>query len=1073
LGRITKTGAGVLALNNATNSFSGGMTITDGAVSSSASSGSPLGTGPITLGGGNLVLTPPASGSNVVLTFGNLDYGPGAAMRLTRDNSIAANFGAINRQAGGTLVIDPVNSIDELGSAAANFVRVTGTGVTNNVNGGVPATNGDIASPSIIAKTSSGNPTGEFVRYGVNGFEKGTYSTSVNINTATVNDVFNATANQAIVTSASVFALNVRSGVTVSGGALNVGDGAHPATVILNGGSITASSLNFDTRQGILYSGGATTVTTGTISSNISGSGGVIKIGEANLRLNTASTFTGGLTIASGTFTTGASNVLPSTADVSLIGRGIVNTTTSPRLSLIGTSQTIASLGGNPGSTVDLGSGGTLIVSGSGDSQYRGAITGSTGSTLIKQGSGVLTLGETLSTSAIPSTTNGYQRLTMRNGGIVQVSSASSLPPALNPGMFPVLADTLRFDGGTLRISSINYSAINSGSTFVLASGTAQRGVTLAAGGGTIDVADPLETVLLQLDDLTARNIISGTGSLSKSGPGTLRLGPGNTFTGKTVVREGRLQFPADSALGAAPTMYVDDALQIHDGAMIQPTGAVVLNANRGITLVGGIGPLGPGEPAVINTSNGGCVVNSSITGSGALKKTGTSNSLVLNSLNDFSGDFVLEAGRVELNASGAAGSGSLVARPAFAVTLTTTAAADTSLFNDVQLDAGSTIEFDIPSSAGKLELLGNISGPNAFSKTGSGTMRLESQGSTFTGQTYVLAGTLLVSGPTGLGSSAGGTLVAPGAVLAFEGNVTHASAEPTYISGTGSGAGAIVNVSGDNVYGGNVTLNLDSTIGVTAGSLKIGRVSGGSILTKIGTGALTAEQFRTTGLTVSTTTVKIAQKAMIGDPADTSIVNNLAIAGGVTPTATLDITNNAVVVDYSTADAEPFDTIRAQIINAYNANAWNLPGITSTLAGGQFGIGYAEASALAAIPPVFGTVDSSAVLVRYTRYGDASLDGSVTLGDFNRLAANFGSSNTVWSQGDFNYDALVNLQDFNRLAANFGLSAGPDGPTPQDWATLASAVPEPSSAILLGLSAGPLMSRAARRRSQRRPQTR
>jgi hypothetical protein len=37
--------------------------------------------------------------------------------------------------------------------------------------------------------------------------------------------------------------------------------------------------------------------------------------------------------------------------------------------------------------------------------------------------------------------------------------------------------------------------------------------------------------------------------------------------------------------------------------------------------------------------------------------------------------------------------------------------------------------------------------------------------------------------------------------------------------------------------------------------------------------------------------------------------------------------------------------------------------------------------------------VDGSAVLARLTRYGDANLDGSVNLSDFNALASNFGKA--------------------------------------------------------------------------------
>jgi hypothetical protein len=87
-------------------------------------------------------------------------------------------------------------------------------------------------------------------------------------------------------------------------------------------------------------------------------------------------------------------------------------------------------------------------------------------------------------------------------------------------------------------------------------------------------------------------------------------------------------------------------------------------------------------------------------------------------------------------------------------------------------------------------------------------------------------------------------------------------------------------------------------------------------------------------------------------------------------------------------------------------------------------------------------------VTVAYTRYGDANLDRVVNLDDFNRLAANFGSANAVWTQGDFNYDGNVNLQDFNRLASNFGLSAAEPEVTPQDWSALAAAVPEPAASL-------------------------
>ena len=165
-------------------------------------------------------------------------------------------------------------------------------------------------------------------------------------------------------------------------------------------------------------------------------------------------------------------------------------------------------------------------------------------------------------------------------------------------------------------------------------------------------------------------------------------------------------------------------------------------------------------------------------------------------------------------------------------------------------------------------------------------------------------------------------------------------------------------------------------------------------------------------------------------------------------------MTNNAVDRGLPKRRQIPRCTnIQSQIASAYAGGAWSGSGITSSNANASsFAVGYGERSALTTLPAIFAGADADSVLIRYTRYGDADLNGVVNLLDFNKLAANFNTSGKVWTDGDFNYDGNVNLLDFNKLAGNFNQSAtGVNGqPTPQDWANLAAAVPEPTSGMLI-----------------------
>jgi hypothetical protein len=196
----------------------------------------------------------------------------------------------------------------------------------------------------------------------------------------------------------------------------------------------------------------------------------------------------------------------------------------------------------------------------------------------------------------------------------------------------------------------------------------------------------------------------------------------------------------------------------------------------------------------------------------------------------------------------------------------------------------------------------------------------------------------------------------------------------------------------------------------------------------------------------------------------------NVTVTSSASHTGFLDVNDCHVFL----GGDPPLAGIRAQIATGYRDGLWNSGGvsrgITSSAAAAsatsaqKTALGYGDVLDLGPVagasPGAGGPEGGSTVIIRHTFYGDANLDHVVDLLDFNRLSANFGSTNTVWSHGDFNYDGHVDLLDFNLFAANFGIAASRGSVTPQDWSALAAAVPEPGASGVFCLSVGLVASR-------------
>jgi hypothetical protein len=160
-------------------------------------------------------------------------------------------------------------------------------------------------------------------------------------------------------------------------------------------------------------------------------------------------------------------------------------------------------------------------------------------------------------------------------------------------------------------------------------------------------------------------------------------------------------------------------------------------------------------------------------------------------------------------------------------------------------------------------------------------------------------------------------------------------------------------------------------------------------------------------------------------------VTGSLEIAGGATPTATLDLNDNLLAINYT--GASPMDTVRAQIVSAYNGGDWSGQGITSSLLDGGSttnGIAYAfngESAVWFDSGTPFANyagADSTTVLVRYALIGDVNLDGTVDDSDISILSNNYGFTDQSWANGDvYGYDGIVSDDDVGLQANNYGLT--------------------------------------------------
>ncbi|MEO8297523.1 MAG: autotransporter-associated beta strand repeat-containing protein, partial [Burkholderiales bacterium] len=795
-----------------------------------------------------------------------------------------------------------------------------------------------------------------------------------------------------------LYANNTYAGNTqVYGGTLQLVDQTSlglGSTVSLNGGTLSFMSNPTLAKAVVLGSGGGTIAGGGapiTLSGNISGAGvltlsaagnytGVTLTGtntHARTVITTGTAFvsssanlgTGSVTLAGGNLSISGSGVDVSNAIVMSNDATITNASGVTLSGLLSGTGTLTKAGGgtlklaNTGNEAAL-SGGLTVNAGALSLADDDAL--SSGTLTLSGGGLQITRATTLDNAVVVSAAANIETNFQGHGGVATLAGVLSGSGALSKngpdtlvlaganthtGSFTVTQATLRLEGG----SAIgDGSAVTLNANATLALGAAETIGSLAS--PDIDESEDtppglsLEGNTLTLggnDSSTSFDgVISGSGSVVKTGSGSLSLTGNNTYTGTTTVAAGTLAIGSDANLGSG-------AVTLADAATLQITGATTLDNDVTLSgdaslqtdadatlsgLLSGSSTLtktGTGTLTLTHTGNEAAMSGElklaagtlavadddalsagtvSLNG-GALSITGATtidNDIVLNLAavlsnsvdatlsGQLSGDaklFKQGAGTLTLSNTGnsAAATGDIEVRAgALRVSADENLSSGTVVLNGGTLSLASGAAVDNAVSLGvnggtlavdadaMAVLTGAVSGDGTLTKDGEGVLYMVGD-NTYTGATLINAGAVLIGTATGLGSAAAGTTVADGATLAVVGDIS--VAEPLTLSGAGLQGTAGALLLSEATVTGDITLAGDTYIVDTMDSAVTGTLSG-AISGGFGLTQVSAGVLTLSGANTYTgaTTVSAGTLSVTGSLAGTASVS---VAGGATLSGT------------------------------------------------------------------------------------------------------------------------------------------------------------------------------------------